>query len=707
MGFEPEAIKKAVDSLYEAETSSAKDRQKAAKNVTITSSKFPPGTEYSLTYAESHLMGAISLFLSESVLDSAKALLKLRKAYQALDELNKLMNNSSQMKRARSRANSTATLVTLSSLSRSSTRLSTNEDDDGSEAAPTPLSESMDNLKVNTGKPIRQRSNSSLLRDAQTPSSSSTSFSSSSGKPAAGKTSSQYEALRKKVDKFYEARAERLKLVHNFSPEILTDNASQENPDEVPGHETVDEFLTSGINCMFGLLQLVISIIPPTLGKVLSIVGFKGDREEGLRMLWEASRSVNIHGAIAMLALLQYFDGPTQFSDIRFPEMEKEMEETGDVATPAKLDPAHVKMLENAKEFEADILETRQKLKKGLETIRTHYSIGALWQLQEGRMVSSNTGDLARAVAIMDDRSNGPIQMKQVDGLMMFDKTMLLLALHEYEKSAQNYIELIDLSTWSHALYVYMSAACHLEIYRANKGKDEALAEKSKHKATKLFEKVPTMMGKRKFMAKAMPFDSFVVRKANAWKQLATKKGIDYVDAIGTSPLHEALYFWNGYARMPEKQLKESYESLGYSGEPGTPGASQSEVTIAESSDEACSRYLFQAMILRYMNRLEEAKEILDTKVLPNVWTPMPSKGVTPYGLPKPAYKHDLKEGWCGPSAIYERAVVEWRINGLSSLGKTKDYLQLASDWDKDYELSTRVSFKIKGARDRLDAFKA
>jgi hypothetical protein len=39
---------------------------------------------------------------------------------------------------------------------------------------------------------------------------------------------------------------------------------------------TMEEFTTSGTNLCFGILLLLLGVVPPTLAKVMSIVGFRG-----------------------------------------------------------------------------------------------------------------------------------------------------------------------------------------------------------------------------------------------------------------------------------------------------------------------------------------------------------------------------------------------------------------------------------------------
>uniref|UniRef100_A0A060TF93 ARAD1D21296p n=1 Tax=Blastobotrys adeninivorans TaxID=409370 RepID=A0A060TF93_BLAAD len=656
LGFEADAIKHAVDTLYEAEQASQKDRSKAQKANIRSSSRYAPGTEYALTYAEAHLLGAISLFLSESMLDSAKALLRLRKAYQMLDELNRSVNTNPPS--ALPYMSSSSSLASSSAASLSST--------------------------ANSG--------------VQTPNSTHSSVDTKL---------SQTEAIQLKAKLFHEMKSKR------FGRPLQTSNADGQNGQNgengqtedgylindgtVAGQQSVDEFIQSGVDTMFGLLQLVISIIPPGIGKVLSIVGFHGDKENGLRMLWRASKYTNIHGAIALLALLQFYDGPTQFSDIELPKKAGSSSDSDgssgedDLTTVAK-EPQSLE----------DLNRTKHNLEKGLKVMRSFYPRGALWQLQEGRMVASK-GNLEKAVEIMNDTSSGPIELKQLDGLMLFDKTIMMLVLHRFEDCAKNFIRLMNLNSWSHSLYMYLAGACYVEIYRENQQSNPEKAKEAKEKAKECIEKIPSLFGKKRFMAKTMPFDVFVLRKMNQWKSTAQEKGLHIVDAIGTSPVNEAIYFWNGFNKMPQNLLEESLRLLGYSGAPGSDYASDHDPVLAETEDESITRYILQSIALRQLGRVQEGVDLLDKHVMSKIWTPQPQKGTTKSGLPKVHYNKQYKDPWAGPTAIYERGIFEWRINGVQNADRVRDYLDLAMNWADDYELSTRVMMRIKSGMDRLE----
>lgn len=50
----------------------------------------------------------------------------------------------------------------------------------------------------------------------------------------------------------------------------------------------IDAFIHSGVSLCMGTLMLVMSMMPPAFARILSIVGFRGDRDAGIRLLWRS-----------------------------------------------------------------------------------------------------------------------------------------------------------------------------------------------------------------------------------------------------------------------------------------------------------------------------------------------------------------------------------------------------------------------------------
>ena len=428
-------------------------------------------------------------------------------------------------------------------------------------------------------------------------------------------------------------------IVSDF--EKLTHSSTvQEGQDiSIFGDHPIDIFIISGSNFCFGILLLMISLVPPAFSTLLKIVGFKGDRERGIQMLWQASKFHNIHGAMAGLVLFGYYQ-VVSFCDIIRRE-----------AYP------------------------KEKCRALLADMRIRYPNSALWSLEEARSISSDK-ELERAVEFI---SSMPVsKLKQLEALRWFETSLMKMYLHDYEGTSAGFLKCVSLNSWSHGLYYYICGAAHVELYRRNKTVDPEAAAKQKEKAVAFFMKVAPNTGKKRFMQRQLPFDIFINRKIQKWEARAKEWDCDLIDAVGVSPLEEMIYFWSGAKKMRNDHLQKSLDNLAWS------ESKENPYWEKEDLDEKSILILLRAAALRNMGDTVQAKQILQSDIIAH---------------DRALFKGPMKDSWTAPVARYEMAASIWKEADrdakpeahLDMLQECKAYVEEASNWEK-YDLDTRYA---------------
>jgi Protein of unknown function (DUF3808) len=257
-------------------------REKSKSQTTI----YSPGTEYLLCQAQVQIMSAVVGVLTENITESMKAFYKLRKAYITLDAI---------------------------------------------------LAEEkkyLDSLEAESGERLR-------LETEPTPTDSSfpSEVHSRADSRANGNIDGAYNNYGSDGEEFYDAPedTEQLEILETLGPERVVDASEktpindntekvdplrrlssqiQEGPDADIFTNHVDAFIHSSSNMCYGMLLIMISMLPPAFSTLSRIVGFKGDRKRGIALLWQASKFGNLNGAFAGLVLMGYYNGFIGFCDI-------------------------------------------------------------------------------------------------------------------------------------------------------------------------------------------------------------------------------------------------------------------------------------------------------------------------------------------------------------------------------------------------------
>lgn len=754
LGFETEVMDKAHKSLSEAEEASLAHAKLNQKQQLATSHIYPPGTEFQVTYAELTLLNALVMLLHENngMVEQAKALFKLRRAYQILDatyrkikELEgvfnrnlakfkkqaltssvssvdlpgyslpdvdssesladdiRLMKNLEKVYQMRkSRIEGTAvghnvhgSLVNLFHASTLLVTLSTKLN--------SPFLDRAAAASCRTSSPVPAnafaRNVTAKLEKTDDDDEDDDEFSDANDTFSSSQASTAWEPVRPNPPSHAESV-------------ISADTSSSSVSSDAHLHvSTIDEFIHSGVQLCFGILQVVLSLIPPTIGKVLSIVGFKGNNEIGLNMLWRTAITArNIHGELALLCLLVFYDGPIQFIDVGFQLPGHEDGNVGDVISLA------ARSSVSDAELEAIIKNPNLYTPQLLVKARDLFPHNALWVLQEGRMLAAQ-GNIHMAIEIMQGFTDNPqnrIQMEQVEALLTFDRAMFYAFVHDYDLAARDFVRMVDINSWSQAVYLFLAGACYLEKWRMIKlgevkfpdeAAELAALEKYAEKANHYLQLAPTYVAGHGVNAakkkggiggsnKQMPFDKFVLRKTKHIEDRHRKwPHLMYLECVGTSLIHELVYFWNGYNRMTHADVEVLHRMLDFS--------TSAHAKFDEPFDEAMIRHFFGSLALRQMGKVAEGLDVLQSEVISKYVVDAPG---APFKFNKMTYSPYLY-----PTAIYETAMFVWMLkakeNPKAALAEGISWLKKAevvSDVG-DYELSNRTSMRIKSASERLE----
>lgn len=598
----------AAERLADAETTASTDHRRAQKDShSYRSAVYPPGAEFALCHAETQLMSAVIGVLNESLTESIKGFYKLRKAFVTLNEISEA--EARYMRKRNGVETDTPSRRSVDTFRSDRSAPSIKGMPGGfSDAASEPPS--MHSFQETAPKAL---GSAATKRYAQT-----------NGAPEDGDDDED-------EDEFYDADDGTTAQLDNLSLEGGGTLSAKDLPapeDQVAGHgmldhdpdsdvfaNPIDVFIHSGANLCFGLLLVMISMIPPAFGKLLFIIGFHGDKDRGIRMLWQASKFHNINGAMAGLIVLGYYNTFIGMSDI-IPDSD-----------PTSIDQNSVEGY------------PKQRCEALLAEMRRRHPKSHLWLLEEARMQAANR-HLSTAISMLEKSTKSPL--KQVEALEMFEKSLDSMYMHDYALCAKSFIACVDLNNWSHTLYYYIAGAANVEMYRQHKKSNPTEAAVYANKATELLKLAPKHAGKKKFMARQLPFDVFVTRKLQKWEARARDWSVPFVDAVGVSPIEEMIFLWNGYKRMDTSQLEESLSRLSWS-------ETSNLHWKREGADEKAILSLLYGTTLRNLERYEEAKQSLRSGVL---------------SYDKNELKGGSKDDWTAPAANYEMGVNCWMQRG-------------------------------------------
>ncbi|AET40708.1 uncharacterized protein Ecym_6332 [Eremothecium cymbalariae DBVPG len=639
MEFDTECIKRASQTLHGAERLAIKAKVRAEHLGFSISGFYAPGTEYALYYTEACLLQALMMMLSPSVVENTKALFKFRKAYQMLRELHERVNKA----------------------------------EDKAEDSKWKMSH----------LPQGERSRAS----SESTNTSTSVFGSS--KLYEGKLDNEILAL---MTHTYKLRTARLRDGGVGSDSLAGAGIAVETLKDLSGTEingstidimsiagenqkTIRDFINSGVDLCFGIQQVVLSLLPPTLETVLFIIGFRGARSEGLRLVWEATKYRDVHGAVALFGLLIYYEGPTPSVDSEFDVPPSKLNKQ-DQGTSRAQDDLGVFTL----------IKPTNMLEEALHEVRRRSPKSPIWLLQESRILSSK-GKHQEAIDLSYSIDASKIGMPQVKTFLIFDRINNLVAVQEYEKAAEDSLSLTDVAPSNKAFFTYYAGCCYLECFRLceldllDRKKQDFYRKRANDLIFSSISFFPEKFGCRVF-----PLDRFVLRKVRKFQETQKRLGLkEPISAIAISPVHELNYLFTGFGRMTTEHTKMTYKVLTEYTNPA--------INAGDPNEEMIRQFLL-ALCFRNLGSIDTGCRILDEKLIPLVCR-IHTNG-------KVKYIKNTADPWLYPTILYERALFCWKLKGLDGVKEAREWLYRAQNYMDDYELSSRIGLKIKVSLDKL-----
>lgn len=312
-----------------------------------------------------------------------------------------------------------------------------------------------------------------------------------------------------------------------------------------------------GVKLGVGSFNLMLSLLPQRILRLLEFIGFSGNRSFGLSQLREGASSHSLRSILCALTLLFY----NTYVSLILGTGEGNLEE-------------------------ADAL---------LEPYKHKYPKGSIILFYSAR-ISNLRGHFEKAVSRFEECIQSQSEWRQIHHLCYWE----LMWTHSFRQEwpqAYHYARLLCTeSRWSKAIYVYQKAAILSMM------SDEEV-QKTGENVVELFRQVEGL--KQRLAGKSIPTEKFAVRKSRRYKSSAPVPLV--------VPALEMMYVWNGFTIVGKRA--DCTEALLITIEKEEEKLRDDPNPSEFHGDDSCLVQMLKGLCLKHLGRLLQA-ELCFTQVL-------------------------------------------------------------------------------------------
>lgn len=306
-----------------------------------------------------------------------------------------------------------------------------------------------------------------------------------------------------------------LQLMHKKrSQESLTSDRANDN--HIPAmslHQESLSRLKGAVSFGYGLFHLCISMVPPNLLKIINLLGFPGDRLQGLSSLMYASESKDMKAPLATLALLWYHTVVRPF-------------------------------------FALDGMDAQAGLREAKEILRTKESIypdSSLFLFFKGRIQRLEC-KINSALTSFQTALELAVDQREIQHVCLYEIGWCTMIEMNFKDAYKSFARLKNESRWSQCYYAYLTAVCQGATGEIDKSQ-EAFIE-----VQQLFRR------------KNNQIEQFSFRRAERFQKEKPTKDLCVLAVV------EVLYLWKALANCSPSNLQRMNQACQEMSEPLTIG---------------------------------------------------------------------------------------------------------------------------------------